>query len=357
MTSNEKFNILKKHNKKEKIKQFSFMSKMVTAVFIVIMLIILTAPELVAASQSTKGKTIGMMEMCASCTGEARMAAAMKKEAEKRGWKLIIVDAAGDYAKAAAGMENLIQANVDAIITASADPYALGEGIQKANEAKIPVIIEAAEWVPGATVAIGMNSLQMGVTQGMWVIDRLGHKGNIIMFEATQFRDVVLRASVFKTIISNYPTMKIIEKHNVEATRAVEDARRTMEAYLLRYPNKGDISAVWCGWDDPAIGAATAIDEAGRNEIFVIGNDAGLEALAKIREGSSFDGTVFVDYDTIGVEIAKQLEKIFTTGRPDASSIYVEQPIVSRFTNNLPPEGQLHPSVKTYAVWPDLVQE
>lgn len=295
-------------------------------------------------------KTIGMVSICAACTGEARAIASIKESAAAKGWKVQVVDGAGDFNRITSAFETFIQSGVDALIAGATDPEPIKEIIAKANAAGIPFVAESGIWVPGTAVCVGQDPFRMGQIQGSYIVERLAGKGNVVVFTFRPARNVAMREDVMRTILSYYPDIKIIETHNIDIANVIEDTRRTMETWLLRYPKPGQISAVWCGWDDPAMGAATAIDAAGRKEIMLIGNDAGPEALEKIRDPeSAWDVTVFVDYVTIGKLVVEQLEKIFAGQGPDAYNVYIEQPLVSSV--NVPPAGEMPPSVESYILY------
>ncbi|MCR4399148.1 MAG: sugar ABC transporter substrate-binding protein, partial [Firmicutes bacterium] len=256
----------------------------------------------------------------------------------------------GDGLAEVAGIENFINSKVDAIIDGAIDTAALAEVIGKAEAAGIPFMVESGFWRPGVTCMVGQDSFRMGQVQGTYIAERLNGKGNVVILTYHPARNIAMREEVCKAILAQYPEIKIVANYTIEISRVVDEARKTMETLLVRYPKPGDISAVWCGWDDIAMGAAAAIDAAGRSsEMFCIGNDAGQEAMDKIRGTSAFDVTVYVDYATIGKIMFQQLDKVFATGKADANNIYIDLPLVTR--DNVPPPGQWPPPVSSYILY------
>lgn len=290
---------------------------------------------------------IGYVSICANCTGQARAIRATKEACTGLGWQVDVVDGAGDFAKITAAFESFINANVDALIAGAIDPEPLKPVIEKANAAGIPFFMESSLWVPGITCMVGMDSFRMGTIQAQYVIDRLGGSGNVVILTYPPARDVDMREKVFRTVLSFYPEIKILGAQNVEISRVIDESMRTMEIWLLKYP---DIDAVWCGWDDPAMGAIAAIDVAGRKDIFVIGNDGGSEAQEKIRDPeSAWDVTVYVDYETMGRMMIEQIKKYLETGKVDARNIYVELPLLT--SENVPAPGESFPAADTYYLY------
>lgn len=288
-------------------------------------------------------KKIGFVSICAVCTGEARAVSGMKDAAKAAGWEITTVDGAGDFQKIISTMETFINEGDDAIVLGAIDPAPLGDAIAKANAAGVPVIAESGLWVPGVTLQVGQDSYKMGTIQGTYMADRLGNEGNVMMLTYRPTRNVAMREDVVKLIL-NDAGIKVVNRHEVDLNNIVDDSRKAVETQLLADPN---LDAIWCGWDDMCTGAAAAVSAAGRDDIFMIGNDAGAEALEKIRDPKSpWDVTVQVDYETIGKTIIEQLGLIFDGQKPAWHNIFVELPVITR--DNVPAEGESLPSVTTY---------
>ncbi|MBN1858802.1 sugar ABC transporter substrate-binding protein [Candidatus Bipolaricaulota bacterium] len=290
---------------------------------------------------------IGYVSIAANCTGQARAIEATRDACAELGWQVDVVDGAGDFSKITSAFENFINAGVDALIAGAIDPEPLKPVIAQANAAGIPFFMESSLWVPGVTCMVGMDSFRMGTIQAQYVIDRLGGSGNVLILTYPPARDVDMREQVFRTVLSFYPEIEILNSQNVEISRVVDESMRTMETWLLRYP---DIDAVWCGWDDVAMGAIAAIDVAGRDGIVVIGNDGGEEAQAKIADPNcAWDVTVYVDYETMGRTMIEQIAKYLDTGSVDARNIYVDLPLLT--PANVPGPGETFPEVDTYFLY------
>ena len=125
-----------------------------------------------------------------------------------------------------------------------------------------------------------------------------------------------------------------------------------MEVWLLKHSKPGKIGAVWGAWDDPAVGAATAIDAAGRKDIFVIGNDAAPDIIELMRSGSSFDGDIWIDTKSMSVELFHQMDRVVLGKKVESREIYVNQPLISPHLDNLPEKGKEPEPAGTYYVWP-----
>jgi len=294
-------------------------------------------------------KKIGIIPICAQCTGMARFIDSFETLGKEKGWKVTVTDSGGDTAKIVSAFNTFIQSKVDAIVLGALDPTALGQQIKAANDADIPVIVNEGAWVPGTVFACCQHPTQMGVQQADWVVNRLKGEGKVVMFTLPGARTVEERARTFKAVVSLAPNMEIVQEFQIDPTDPVGAAKEQMSNFLLRNP---DVDAVWAGWDDPARGAAQGIKESGKSNAFVIGNDAGPDALEDIRGDSPLDGTIFVDYTTAGKIVVQELANFFDGKGVSARQLYVQQPIISRHLGNVPPDGETPPPVGYFASWP-----
>ena len=106
---------------------------------------------------------------------------------------------------------------------------------------------------------------------------------------------------MLKYVAKDYPEIEFIEPELKEVIPGtVEDARKKIQDILVKYP-KGDIAAIWAAWDLPSIGAAQAVDAAGRSEIKVYGADAEPAAIEMVADpNSSFSADMAQDPYKIG---------------------------------------------------------
>jgi simple sugar transport system substrate-binding protein len=95
------------------------------------------------------------------------------------------------------------------------------------------------------------------------------------------------RNVIYEAFKKRYPNIKEIARFGNASQNTALDTQSQMEALLQKYPNKGDIDAVFAPWDEFAKGATRAIKQAGRNEIKVYGIDLSDEDLQLIQEKDS----------------------------------------------------------------------
>jgi ribose transport system substrate-binding protein len=108
----------------------------------------------------------------------------------------------------------------------------------------------------------------------------------------------------FTAEISKHSGIKVLGPFPARWPNQVPEAKAQMEALLTQYP-AGQINAVVASYDSQGVGAAQAIQEAGRTEIVVIGADGDREVLESIMAGGPFVFTVAQDMAAMGSRAAE----------------------------------------------------
>lgn len=90
------------------------------------------------------------------------------------------------------------------------------------------------------------------------------------------------RSAGVRYVLNRYPNIRIIESRPADYNR--ENGYALMQDYLEKYA-VGEIDGAWGGDDATMLGALAAIQEAGRDEINVYGDDGYIEALEKVLTG------------------------------------------------------------------------
>jgi ribose transport system substrate-binding protein len=236
---------------------------------------------------SLEGKTVGVAAKDVVRDFGRLTYQGVQDRLEELGAKVVATQADAQDDKHLANVENLVSQKVDAIVVILGDATTLAPALQQAKDADIPVftIDHASE---NSVNNIGSDNWQIGSTLARTLAEDIGGKGKVLVFNG--FYDVTpcqIRYDEFKLVLKNYPNIEVIEPELQDVYEGtIEDAKQKTNDALTRYP-KGEISAVWSCWDLPAIGAAQAIDAAGRNEIKVYGVDAEPGALDLIEDPAS----------------------------------------------------------------------
>ena len=229
----------------------------------------------------------------------AIMADAMKETAEEEGVTLHFTDSKKDVATELNQVEDLLTRQVDAIILQPLDGEASQNAANRVIEADVPLFILSTEFAEGSDVAyesyIGVDDTLAGEMQAEYLNEALPDGGDIVFaagIYGASWTD--RRKSCFESKIND--NFKVVAEFQAKGSR--DDAKRNMEDTLQRF-GAGEIIAVVANNDEMAIGAASAIKDAGRTSEFkaVVGVDGTPPAVEAILAG---DMTATVRQDSAG---------------------------------------------------------
>jgi ribose transport system substrate-binding protein len=253
-------------------------------------------------------------------------AAAMQK-----GWSVNVIDTAGDVAAVISRLEDAVTQNVDAIVI-NVDPAQVSVGLLAAQAAGIPVVGMDAGSDPLVAANVTSNGYGMAAETSVYVANRINGQGNVVMFVFDAFPPVQIRGVVADAIFGNFPDIDVIDRITPDVSDGgIADSRAKMEAILAANPEPGSIAAVWAAWDQPALGALQAIEDAGRGDegIVITGIDANPQARDAIAAGGNFEASIAQDFNGIGATAADVVARLLAGEALRESVIYVPTKLVT----------------------------
>ena len=220
----------------------------------------------------------------------------VKSEAQKLGVKLLYTNANDNEAKQVADVESMISQGAQALIIAPLNSTGLQPALAQAAAKGIPVVtIDRATagtvchdfianmgsdfYVQGVRAA---DALAKATKGNVYVVDIQGGYGNSV---ETQ------RTDGFGKELKKYPRIKLVASQT--GNWSTTDAQKVMEQLLLAHPN---INAVYAQADVMALGAMTAIKQAGKTpgkDVTIVSID-GIKALVQ----AIADGQAQADVET-----------------------------------------------------------
>ncbi len=256
---------------------------------------------------------------------------AFQAVAADKDWDVNVIDTAGDVAAVISRMEDLVNQNVDAIVI-NVDPTQVAAGLQAAQDAGIPVFGMDAGADPLLITNVTSNGYAMAAETSTYVADRIKGEGNVVMFVFEAFPPVQVRGVVADAVFANYPDINVLDRVTPDvADGGIADSRAKMEAILAANPEPGSIKAVWAAWDQPALGALQAIEDAGRSGegIVITGIDANPQAREAIAAGGNFEASVAQDFSGIGAATADAVARVLAGEEIRQSVTYVPTKLIT----------------------------
>ncbi len=274
------------------------------------------------ATNPLAGKKVALIMRLNTGTFSAQYVDGVKKQIAKFGGEVTVLGSDNDLSKMTANLDSAVNQKFDGILLDHGDPAALTAGVQKALAAGIPVVAfdSALGGVEGVT-NLAQNDQKLAEFTLEKLAEEAGGKGNIVKVWVAGFPPMESRQISYKAFQDKYPDIKEIAAFG-NASNPQLDTQSQLEAVLKKYPNKGDITAVWAAWDEFAKGAANAIKQAGRDEIKVYGIDLSDEDLKMIQDPTSpWVASAAVDPASIG---QVQVRYLYQKLNGDATDSVVE---------------------------------
>lgn len=279
---------------------------------------------------------IGFVAANLSAVTQATIAEKLEAISKDNDWTIYVSNSAGSWETMNNLVENYVSKKVDLIVIAMGQASSLESSLTDAKEAGIPVIGIDSEYSDLLTVDILTNNWVMGSKIATYLVDKLNHKGNIILFKFDQFYGTRFRGKAIDMVLTEEPNINVLEVHHLPPAGFVEDAQRTMESYLLKYGDK--IDAVWCAWDDPAYAVSLAIRAAGysQDDMFVVGidgSDRNIEMIAA--NNTAVVATILQPFGDSALIAADLINKIVVEGKSPEEVIgtvrviYMDTPLIT----------------------------
>lgn len=272
------------------------------------------------AGDSGDGKyTIGIVKFASSDQTSEQAIAGFRDYAKSKGWETSAVDPQGAVDKANGSMQDYVQKKVDLIVTAVFDSSTLTAGAQAAKAAGIPVVSISGGTADGITA-----NLDAGVSNGKPVAEQLvtdlEGKGEVLVLGYKSGLPCIGREKALNDALKG--TDITTTRNEVPIPGQVEASTQFAQAWLAKHPKGSGPLAVWGCFDDPALGAISAIKSAGRDDILVYGVNGQPGAINAIEAGD-MRATVYLLATEAGQNFAKLVPE-FVDGGVNAEPREVE---------------------------------
>lgn len=276
------------------------------------------------------GKTVSVMTPYMASVTTNQMVGYLETDLTAQGAEVNVIDTANDFAELASRIEDVTASGTDAIVLVSADPTQLENQLREAMDAGIPVFGVDSGYIDGMQVNATSDNHQMGqLIAGYLFDDLMGGEGTVITLTHRPHPGVVKRCEAFDELIAANDKLTLITEQHVPAEQPINDAQDIVQNLLLANPDKGSITAILCGWDEPAIGATQACQEAGRDEILIVGVDGNQQAVSLIQEGTNLKATVAQNFQGMVDIVVEDLGKLFAGETIETGEKYAEATLIT----------------------------
>jgi len=284
--------------------------KMKRVFFIVFCIVAASTMLFASGATETQSKDVSICTPYMSSVTTKQDVDIMTAEFEAAGIKVSVFDSANDLSKLAADIETATVAKTGAIIIVSVDPGLVEAQIKEAIDAGIPVFGVDAGYVEGMQLNVTSDNYQMGQQMCEYLFGQMGDAGTLVHLTYRAHPGVVKRTYALEDELKNHPNITFLNEFHCDVPNQINNAKEIVENLLTSYPEKGSITAIFCAWDEPAIGATQALMEAGRDEVIVVGVDGNEQAVQLINQGTNLKATLAQDFDGMSKLCAQECIKL-----------------------------------------------
>jgi ribose transport system substrate-binding protein len=212
---------------------------------------------------------------------------AAQKEAENyEDVELRVAEGTNDVNVQISQIEGFINDGVDAIVLLPFDGGALTDVATKAMEAGIPVINVDREFSsPFASRATVLgDNYGMGVSAGTYICERLGDNPDAVVAEIAGIDSLPLTQDRSQGFADALDDCGLDVDNRVAADFTVQGGEQAAANLLQAAPQ---IDAIWNHDDDQGVGVLAAIENAGRDEFFLVGGAGSANMMREIQDDAS----------------------------------------------------------------------
>ena len=273
--------------------------------------IIATIPVAGTPARAQNKPLLGIVSISASEANNARFIKGARAEAAAKGWEVSVIDAQGNADQANAAMQNLVQRRAHAILALVFPVSSLGSGLAATRAASIPV----ATWgggLGGGVVATNGSGGPLATPIIHMIAQDLGGHGALL--ELTYHTGEVCRQreQVADSILAKTPGITVV-KNEVRIPGYFQDGAQYATAWLASHPQGSGKLAIWGCWDDPAIGAISALRQQARTDVQVYGENGNAQAIDAIQHGR-MTATAWQDSGREGARLVDALDDAIHAG-------------------------------------------
>lgn len=280
-----------------------------------------------AGSNDETGETvtIGFSAPAADHGWMAAITSAAEDEAAKyEDIDLKVAEGTNDVNVQISQVETFINDGVDAIVLLPFDGAALTEVAVEAMEAGIPVINVDREFSrpEAARVTVLGDNYGMGRSAGEYICERLGDQSDAVVAEIAGIDNLPLTQDRSQGFADALGECGLEVSNRVAADFTVQGGESATANLLQAAP---EIDAIWNHDDDQGVGVMAAIDNAGRDEFFLVGGAGSKNVMEQIKAGDSVvEATVI--YPSTQAADGIRLARLLAQGKAMSDLVEVEVP-------------------------------
>ncbi|HTI03479.1 MAG TPA: sugar ABC transporter substrate-binding protein [Acidisoma sp.] len=237
---------------------------------------------------SLKGRRIGITVVGTEHYWDLRAYQGQIDEVKRLGGVAIALDAGRNDSRQISQIQTLIAQKPDAIVEQLGNGPVLQPWLRKIRGAGIP-LFTVDTISPSSINDTTSDNYGIGEKLALQLASDIHGRGNILVFNGFYSVPVcAIRYDELKLVLKAFPDIHIIQPELRDVIpNTVQNAYSQVTDMLQKYPNKGQIAAVWSAWDVPQVGATQAIIAAHRPEVRTYGVDGSPDVVKMVADPTS----------------------------------------------------------------------
>ncbi len=217
---------------------------------------------------------------------------AVKEEAEKHGYDVILVAGEFDPAKQQNQINDFLVKKVAAILLCPTDSKAIGAALAKANEAGIPVFTaDIACTAEGVAIVshVATDNYAAGRLAAQAMIEALQGSGKIGLLEHPEVESALMRTRGFEAELEEQRARNNVKLEIVAKLPGLGSKDQSFKAAEDMLQAHQDLDGIFAINDPSALGVVAAIEKAGKaGKIKIVAIDGQPEGRQAIKEGKIY---------------------------------------------------------------------
>lgn len=237
---------------------------------------------------SLKGKRIGITVIGTEHYWDLKAYQGQIDEVKRLGGIPIALDGGRNDSRQISQIQTLIAQKPDVIVEQLGNGPVLQPWLKKIRAAGIP-LFTVDTISPYSINDTTSDNYSIGEKLALQLASDIHGRGNILVFNGFYSVPVcAIRYDELKLVLKAFPDIHIIQPELRDVIpNTVQNAYSQVTDLLQKYPNKGDIAAVWSAWDVPQVGATQAIIAAHRPEVRTYGVDGSPDVVKMVADPNS----------------------------------------------------------------------
>lgn len=235
----------------------------------------------------------------------------IQRVARQHGWTVDVVNANGSADAANSAIEDFVQKKVSGIFDLVFPATSIRAGLQAAIRAHIPVLTWGGGLAPGVAASNGGGG-PFAVPAVSAMVKDLHGKGAVLALTYHVGLVCQQREQVMDRILAKHPGIQVT-KEEVQIPGDFQSGYQYATSWLAAHPAGSGHLAIWGCWEDPALGAISALKAEHRHDVLVFGENGSPAALQAIKSGW-LTATTWENGVAEGSQLAKLLPVILKAG-------------------------------------------